>query len=311
VAALKASTFKYQTRSKEAIQKRAEQKGGAFDSFIKDQFSIFVAKEGDHLLRFLPPTWEDADHYGFDAWLHYNIGADKQAYLCLEKHEQGTCPICEERRKVEKEDADYAKELAPKKRVLAWVINRDDESSGPIIYPMPWTLDRDIAVLSVDKRTKAALLIDHPTKGFDVEFKRTGAQRNTKYIGVAIARAQTELSGDQKQMGVWLNFIQENPLPDTLKFYEEDYIRTIFEGGGPSSSSEETKEDDIPETESPRKGKEDEDGDEVVIVEDEEEQKEEETTEEDLEEKAPAREEKKPTSHRSRLDDLRNRAKKK
>lgn len=223
--------FKYKIRSKEQVRKRAEQKGGSFDSYLRDGLNAFTAKEGDHRVRVLPPTWDEADHYGYDLWCHYNVGMDKQSYLCLEKHGRGECPVCAERRRAEKDDPDYAKALAPSRRVLVWIINRDDEASGPLLYGMPWTLDRDIAAVCIDKRTGEHLLIDHPTKGFDIDFQRTGSQLQTKYIGIKVARTSTPIHPDQKKMKEWLDFVTENPVPDCLRFYESEYIQRIFEGG--------------------------------------------------------------------------------
>jgi hypothetical protein len=234
--------FHYQPRGADSAKKRAQQSGGAFDPLFKSNFSVVKIKEGDYRFRFMPPTWEAAEHFGLDIYVHYGIGADDGAYLCLEKNveilkalglKEEECPICAERRQALKDkDDEYAKELNPTKRVVVWLIDRDDEDAGPQLWSMPWTIDRDFGSLSVDKRSGETLLLDDPENGYDAEFSRTGKGKNTKYIGVQVARRSTPLCDDEKQQDKWLQFITDNPLPETLNFFDAEYIAGVFGGGG-------------------------------------------------------------------------------
>jgi hypothetical protein len=223
--------FHYRRRDKEAVKKRANQTGGAFDSLFDSKFATFAPKDDDTTLRFLPPTWDDPDHYGYDIYVHYDVGSDSQRYLCPNKMRGENCPICEEKKRAEAEgDTAYAKTLTPVKRVLAWVINRQDEDSGPLLYAMPWTLDRDFNKLSIDKRSGEVLNIDDPEDGYDVEFSKTGKKKKVQYSGVSIARRSSPLSDDQEQADEWLEFVEENPVPDVLQIYDYEYIKSIAAG---------------------------------------------------------------------------------
>jgi hypothetical protein len=117
------------------------------------------------------------------------------------------------------------KELRPSKRVLIWIIDRKDEDKGPLVWGMPWTLDRDITKVSRDRTSGKFYFVDHPEEGFDIYFDKDGEGIGTKYTGVVLARRATTVD-DQ-----WLNFVQEHPLPDTLLVRNYDEIKELFDGG--------------------------------------------------------------------------------
>lgn len=232
--------YVYTPRDPSVVQKRATQQGGAYDSFIDSRFMKFKAADGYNCIRILPPGWEGADHFGYDYWLHSNVGPDNSQYLCLDKMADlaeskgfagGRCPVCEERRRLEREgEIEEANQLKPSRRVGVWVIDRDSERDGPKFYDMSWTMDKDIASLQINKRTGEAILIDDPEQGFDFEFQKEGKGLNTRYIGKQIARSQTPISDDPKQQDQWLEFISDHPVPDVLNFYEYEYISKVFSG---------------------------------------------------------------------------------
>ena len=220
-----APKFQYKPRTTEQLNKRASQSGGLRDSPIKEEYQFFSPK-GNMKLRILPPTWSsEPDHWGFDAYIHYQIGPDNAAYLCLNKMKSEDCPICQERLKAEKEgEADYAKALAPTKRVLVWIIDRNNEDAGPLIWSMPWTVDRDICKLSIDDSGEI-VYIDDPDNGYDVLLSREGEGQKTKYNGIQIARRSSPLGKD-----TWLEYVIQNPLSECLHYYDAQYIKSIFIG---------------------------------------------------------------------------------
>lgn len=232
------SSFQYQSRSSEDTRKRGEQSGGDFDKWLDDGVKMFKPRENTNFIRILPPTWKEAKHYGIDVWIHYSVGPDKQTYLCLEKMKGEDCPVCEERKKALKEgDEDYAKSLRPNRRILTYVLDRDATREGAQVWSMPWTIDRDLCKLTVDKRTGEALPIDHPEEGYDVEFERKGQGDRTEYIGLSIARRSSPLDDDRS-----LEFIEEHPLPKLLRYFDYDHIRSAF--GGESKKGSRHRDDD-------------------------------------------------------------------
>src|SRR5487761_2598770 len=183
------SGYRYQSRSPDAMKKRGDQGGTDFDTYIKDIVNMFKPNDGDNIIRALPPTWDNPEHYGLDIYVHYGVGPDNQAYLCLEKMLKKPCPVCEEMHRASKTgDEDYAKKLKPNKRVLFYLVDRNNEKDGVQAWASPWTIDRDICKISVDKRSGEVLELDNPEDGYDIEFERKGKGERTEYIGLAIAR---------------------------------------------------------------------------------------------------------------------------
>lgn len=232
--------FQYKPRNTDAVKKRASQNAfGDRVGIFKDGLKGFSVKEGtSYSVRFLPPTWDDAEHYGYDIYVHYNIGPGNDQYLCLEKMQNKPCPICDERKKAEAEgDAEYAKKLTPTKRVAVYLVDREDEKEGVKVWSMPWTLDRDISKIAVDKKTGELYEVDNPDEGYDVSFEVTGKKPKIEYTGLQIARRASELGNDD-----WLEFAVKNPIPEQLVYSTYDHIKSVF-AGKVEEEKEEKKED--------------------------------------------------------------------
>jgi hypothetical protein len=220
--------FTYRARDSAAVARRAEGQTDDFDVYISRDVKLFKANDKDNNLRILPPTWDDPQHFGLDIWVHYGVGPDRQTYLCLHKMKNERCPICDERRKaLDEGDEKYGKDLAPTRRVLVYIVDRDNEKEGVQAWAAPQTLDRDIVKVSVDKRSGEVLPIDHPEDGYDIYFEKKGSKDRTEYLGVQIARRSSPLGNDD-----WLQFAVDHPLPDQLMYYSEDHIAAAFGGGG-------------------------------------------------------------------------------
>jgi|GEM_PF-2434277 len=220
--------YRYQSRSAEDTRKRAETGGGGIDTYITDGIRIYKAPEGANELRILPPTWEGAKHYGLDVHLHYGIGADNAAYLCLDKMKGKACPICEARKRAADEgDQDYADELRPQHRVLMYVLDREKEKEGVKVWSIGSRMDQDLLRLCVDKKTGETLEIDHPDDGYEVQFNREGQGKKTRYPGLAIARRSSALDNEKA-----MQFAVEHPLDEQLIFYSYDHIAAAFSGRG-------------------------------------------------------------------------------
>lgn len=254
------SGFVYRRRGEDSVRKRSsEVTGGGFDSYIKDTVELYKPKVGDCLIRILPPPnaappqwmskWGDTyEHYGIDIYVHYGIGPDNSAYACASMIGED-CAICDERASATKqgEPEEYIASLKPTRRVLFYLIDRDNEKTGPQAWAAPWTIDRDIVALMRDKRTGEVLYIDDPEDGYDVEFERKGSGLKTEYVGMRISRNPSPLGEDS-----WLEYIEENPLSDIVKFYDYDHVKAILEGKKPSRSNGRSRRDDEDEEESRR-----------------------------------------------------------
>ena len=237
--------FNYQKRTKDDLKERANMKGGNYDTYIKPKFKQWKPKDGKNLIRILPPTWDDAKHYGLDIFVNFSIGADNQAYLSLSKHGKGDDPLAEARREAQRDgDKDLAKALNPSQRILYWIIDRNDEDEGPLLWASPFTFDKSLSNLCIDEDTKEVIFIDDPAEGCDVRFYKEGTGLTTKYdpSKMKVLKPST-LHEDEGQEQDWLDFIAEHPLPEVLNFYDYDHIKATFDGqAGRKDDDEEEKE---------------------------------------------------------------------
>lgn len=233
--------FTYQRRDAGDLRKRAEQTGGSFDSIFNKAVDTFKPKVGSNTVRFIPPTWENAKHYGYDIFVHSYVGADESTYLCPRKMLNKECPICEAWEDARKSgDQDEEKALKPTQRVLCYVVDRDGDEAKPLVWNMSWSQDRDIAALA-DTR-QGALWIDDPEEGYDVTFQRKGQQLNTRYFGTQIDRQSSPLVEKQRDQDSLLDDVQETPLPSLLKFYPVEHLEKVI--SGKSMRSDEDLDDD-------------------------------------------------------------------
>ena len=238
------SSYQYQERSVEQTRSRASKGANDFDKIIKDGIKSFKPNDGDNRIRILPPTWKDPEHFGFDIYVHYGVGADRGQYLCLHKMKGEADPINEERERFKKDmnpdnkdDQKDLKDLEAKRRVGVYLIDRDHEKEGVQFWAMPWTVDRDIVKVSQDKSSGEVLSIDHPEEGYDINFEKKGAKDRTEYLGISVARRSSSLGNDD-----WLEFAVENPIPDAMQYFSYDEISKAF--GGSGSSKEKSRDDD-------------------------------------------------------------------
>jgi hypothetical protein len=234
--------YEYRPRSVEDAEDRGSMGNQDYDKLLKPGVKLYKVRDGDNRVRLLPPTWEGAKHYGLDVWVHYSVGPDRQSYLCPNKHGDGKCPICAERNDIRGDnDADekYVKDLEAKRRVLVYLVDREDERNGEQAWFMPQSLDKDIVKVSVDKDSREVLPIDHPEDGYDIIFEKSGSKLTTKYDGVQIARRSTPLG-----KRAWLENAMDNPLPDQLEVFDSDHIATVFGAKGPQRDSRRDRDDD-------------------------------------------------------------------
>lgn len=251
-------------RENDAAEGRRMAEGsGDFDNPLKGDVKSFKAADGKNRVRILPRTWDDDDgprHWGLEVWVHYGIGADNSAYLCLKKMKGERCPICEERERLAAEgDEDAAREIRPVKRIIAYAIDRKNEDEGPMVWWMPaHKIAAEVADRSDDPDTGKLLKIDHPEKGYDVTFRKSGSGMKTQYTGVDVARRSSPISDDPDEMDDWLEQISEAPLPSLLNYYDAAYLEDVF-GGTASRPDDADDEDDEPPPRSKRRRRRDED----------------------------------------------------
>lgn len=232
--------FKYAKRDKGTLKERANMRGGNFDSIIKSKYKMWKPKDGKNLIRILPPTWDDAKHYGLDIFVNYNIGVDNQSYLSLSKMKAEKDPLAEARKEAERAgNKELTKALQPNQRILYWLVDRNAEEEGPLLWAAPFTFDKSVANLCIDEDTKEVIYLDDPDKGRDLRFYKEGSGLLTKYDASKMKLLQASyVSDDEDQQQEWLDFVQDNSLPETLQYYDYEHISNVFDGNAGRTEDE-------------------------------------------------------------------------
>ncbi len=124
---------------------------GADIKFFKPKAGT-KGKTNTMFLDIIPYEVSEGSHKG-DLWwmrdyyVHSNIGAEDNAYICPLKTVGSKCPICEARAEIIREngkDDDLAKDLRPRHRQIFNVIDNGDEDNGVQLWDMSHYLFGDL-----------------------------------------------------------------------------------------------------------------------------------------------------------------------
>jgi hypothetical protein len=310
--------FVYNKPSDDAIKRRSTESAGVYDQLFNDGITEFKPKEGRNRIRILPATWEDATDMGMPCFIHYSVGPDNQKYWSISRMSQ-----CAELQGIEDtrdaiadeidaairrgEPQKYIDGLKPARKMAVYLIDRKNEDAGPQVWHMPISkVWKEIGKRSQDRRTGEVLYVDDPADGYDIEFdyEKKGAKGEAiavEYSGIDLDRRPSPLSDDEEQADKWLDFIVENPLPMTFKFYDYEHVEKQLisapaEDEGKSKSKPEvaTRHKPAAAKPKPQVEEEEEEMDELIGGEEEEEEvaaeeEEEEVAEEEAEEEEAPR----------------------
>ena len=225
--------FQFQPRTRESTEQRAADTGGDFDRPYRNDITIWKPKSGDNCIRIMPATWQGADYYGHDVYMHYGVGPDhRSSYLCLMRHQNIADPIDQAYNQARREgNTELEKEFRVSHRMAYWIIDRADPDSGPQLWPAPVaSFDRSLASQGIDRQTGEVLQIEDPQGGYDVSFQKSGEGIQTKYLAPQIHRRPSPLHHDPATAQAWIDFVVANPIPSVLQFYTYDQIKAAMVG---------------------------------------------------------------------------------
>lgn len=239
--------FEYRPTSKERLDQRSR---GFRSGFIREDIPRFKVTKDKHRLRIMPPGWVNEDgttDFAYDVWVHWNIGPNSAAFLDLNKMLKEPDPISEEEQALREEgDSEAADKLQSKLNVGYYVIDRDEEKKGPQFWlAPPWQVAAKIAAKAVDEDTGESLNIDDPEEGYDIivtRHKKSSKDQSFVEYDVDIARRSSPLGG--RNADDWLDFIQDNPIPDILEFKDYDEIADVFNARPKKTRRDEEEEEE-------------------------------------------------------------------
>jgi len=204
---------------------------GKFGNIYNTDVESWRVKEGDHEFCIIPysiaensvfrtknpdlnPAFSDEKIEAGKAWphklsvlIHYGVGVNKDAALCLRTLREA-CPICEERDRLIKEDEERYKEeiqdLGPAKRAVYNVVVFDNEKEmqkGIQVYEAPHSSIEDVlSEIWVNKRTGDKRYFTLPEEGWNVAFEKRGKGLGTEYRQVQILERRKEDEFTDKEL---------------------------------------------------------------------------------------------------------------
>lgn len=158
---------------------------------------------GKNVVRIFPPAPGKTTPFQV-VYQHYVDLPDggRYSFACPRMMAKEKCPVCNEAaqlaRSKNQEDSKRARDLMPKRRVFAVVLNRKDESAGPQILGFGKQIHEALIQLRRDEDMGGNYV--HPIKGIDVIIDRQGTGKfDTKYT-VNLARKARPIVDDAALM---------------------------------------------------------------------------------------------------------------
>lgn len=172
--------------------------------FGNSNSNFFQFQSGRNVVRVLPGLHGAPPFITFFKHFVKGAGLDGKAWggACPLKMAKLPCPVCAVATKLSRgaseADLDLAKELTPRKRVVANLIDRAAPDAGPQVAEM------GTSIYDAIKDIKRSLGDDptHPTDGFDLIVEKTGAGLKTEYKVVPV-RQSSKVHADAGQMTEW------------------------------------------------------------------------------------------------------------
>lgn len=204
-----------------------------FDNSKMDGVQKWWAGKGDHIIDIIPyevgdkdPLYNKGDvNFVLEVSIHREVGPMNDVVICLYDTYGKPCPICEERMRLSKQNADYEtviKPLKPSKRCMYNVIVRDSgeqEKKGVQIFEIAWWfMGRHLGKISKDKRTGGVTIYSDPDEGKSISFERTGTgSGNTGYDGHSFSDRPEPITDEELDQAYCLDDLIE------VRTYEEIY----------------------------------------------------------------------------------------
>jgi len=134
-------------KEQERLEKEQEQRDGN-----QSDIKWLNLKQGENLVRFLPPWSDEVMEFWFESGIHYglpnpNDPTKNTAYGCLADYDE-ECPICEEVKRLftskDEGNVEKAKRMNRKRRIYYNVLNIDDPDKGVQVLGVGPTIHEEV-----------------------------------------------------------------------------------------------------------------------------------------------------------------------
>lgn len=140
--------------------------------------------------------------YLFECWVHFNVGANDDAFICLSKTYGDPCPICEDRKRLIQEgevEEDVIKGLQAKQRTIYNIIcydTREEEKKGIQVWDVAYFfVERNLRSIAEQSEGGDPIIFADLEEGKQIKFQRKGSGAgNTSFLGHAFVERDYELS---------------------------------------------------------------------------------------------------------------------
>jgi len=180
--------------------------------------------------------------------IHTNIGVNQDAVVCPRTFREA-CPICEERDRLIKADAEDREigALSPMKRAVYNIFCFDSQKEmekGVQIWEAPHqSIEDTLSELYRDKRTGELRVYTVPEEGWNVFFERKGTGLNTEYRQVSIVERRKEDEFTEKELDEL--YEQAYNLEEIIEVKSYDELYKMFHGSF-AMNEEDNEEEEKP-----------------------------------------------------------------
>ena len=230
-----------------AVQARAEQAKKEAD---RGSYEYFEWKEGPNKIRLLPACGARTVPHA-EIKIAYNVGPNKRSVVPPTQFGIKPDPLAERIAALHgagdpasKEEAD---KMNPKNRVLYWVIDRNDEASGPELLNINHNVFRDILAIFSDPDYKD---ISHQDSGTDLTINYTPGNKTKNGFPdwQVMPRRDRSPLGTPEQIAEWTavdlfekyHVLQPSEAPYILACLagtEQEYLKSLRDAAAPAAGT--------------------------------------------------------------------------
>ena len=252
-------------RSFKKRMKKSKQRRQSKSFFRSDaEIPFWKCDEGQHTIDIIPymagendPDCEQGeDTYVLEVFTHRDVGnVEGQQVICLAETYNEPCPICEHRKKLQREgdaDDDLIDELTPSRyprsiyNIVCYDSRREEDKGVQVWHTSHYLFEKHLLKLAEGPTRRGSSKPDSfvefacPVEGKSIGFETEGKGINTKHLALQFLERDYEIDDDTLEEAYTLDDLIEKPT------YDEVYAMHWGEDPDVDDDEDEEDEDDRP-----------------------------------------------------------------